>query len=137
MANETPVNSALFMDRAEPLGNSVDGDGRRALHVKGAFKFTGLNIGTKVTTMEVSDSAIKVPAVPYAQRNTISILNLDPTNTLYIGPSTVTAGRTVGTSCGWEVGPNEAFNVDVTDQVDIFAIAPAGKTILIKILEIA
>lgn len=33
MANETPVNSALFMDRAEPLANSDDGSGRRALHV--------------------------------------------------------------------------------------------------------
>ena len=34
MANETPVNSALFMDRSDPIGNSDDGTGRRALHVK-------------------------------------------------------------------------------------------------------
>lgn len=32
-ANETPVIQSLIMDRAEPIGNSDDGYGRRALHV--------------------------------------------------------------------------------------------------------
>jgi len=31
--NETPVIQALVMDRAEPIGNSTDSLGRRALHV--------------------------------------------------------------------------------------------------------
>lgn len=31
---ETPVYASLAMDRSEPLGNSDDGSGRRALHVK-------------------------------------------------------------------------------------------------------
>ena len=34
MANETPVYASLAMDRSEPLGNSEDIQGRRALHVK-------------------------------------------------------------------------------------------------------
>lgn len=34
MVNESEVISTLKMDRAEPLGNSDDGSGRRALHVK-------------------------------------------------------------------------------------------------------
>ena len=34
MVNESEVVSTLKMDRAEPLGNSDDGTGRRALHVK-------------------------------------------------------------------------------------------------------
>lgn len=32
--SEQPVNSALFMDRSRALGNSDDGSGRGALHVK-------------------------------------------------------------------------------------------------------
>lgn len=31
---ETPVYASLAMDRSEPLGNSDDGSGRRALHVR-------------------------------------------------------------------------------------------------------
>jgi hypothetical protein len=31
---ETPVYASLAMDRSEPIGNSDDGTGRRALHVK-------------------------------------------------------------------------------------------------------
>ncbi len=34
MANETPVFAALAMDRSDPIGNSEDIEGRRALHVK-------------------------------------------------------------------------------------------------------
>jgi hypothetical protein len=137
MSDETPVTSVLKMDRAEPLGNSLDDFGRRALHVKGAFRFSGLNIGMRITTMEIGDTATAIPATPFTQRNAIAILNLDPALTLYVGPSSVTEGRTVGTTAGWEVGPSEAFNVDITDGVVVYGIAPAGETILVKILEIA
>jgi len=32
--NETKVHAALAMDRSDALGNSLDNEGRRALHVK-------------------------------------------------------------------------------------------------------
>lgn len=125
------------MDRAEPLGNSEDGTGRRALHVKGNFKLTGLNIGMRTTTMEIGDTPEAIPATAFPFRNAIAVLNLSEADTLYIGDETVTSGRALGTSAGWEVGPNEAFNVDVTDGVTVWGVAPAGKTILVKVLEIA
>lgn len=32
--SEKPVTSPLLMDRSDPVGNSLDAEGRRALHVK-------------------------------------------------------------------------------------------------------
>jgi len=40
---ETPVISTLLMDRSDPLGNSDDGTGRRALHVKLSGSIVGVN----------------------------------------------------------------------------------------------
>ena len=34
MSIETPTTAAIVMDRGIPLGNSLDSDGRRALHTK-------------------------------------------------------------------------------------------------------
>jgi hypothetical protein len=88
--------------------------------------------------MQVTDTATLLPAAALADRNAISIVNLSGADTLYIGEAaTVTADRALGVTAGWEVGPGESFNVDITDDIAIYGVAEAGKTITIKVLEIS
>lgn len=47
---ETQVQSALFMDRSGPLGNSADAFGRRALHTK-----IGNSVSEPIPTYQVND----------------------------------------------------------------------------------
>jgi hypothetical protein len=100
-------------------------------------QFSGLNIAMKITTMEVTDVAGKIPATPLAQRNAIAVTNLDAVETIYVGPSTVTAGRSLGTTAGWEIGPSETFNVDITENIELWAVADTGATVKVKVLELA
>lgn len=97
----------------------------------------GLTVSIKTTTMTVTDVATALPAVPLVNRNAMSVVNLDAAEVLYIGNATVTANRVIGTTAGWEIPAQEGFNLDVTDSIVIYGIAEAGKTILVKILEIA
>lgn len=104
---------------------------------KGTFKFSGLSIGTRITTMDVGDTPVAIPATPYADRNAMSVSNTSQVDTLYIGNVDVTADTEIGTTSGWECGPNENFNCDISDAVVLYAVAPTGKTIRIKVMEIA
>jgi len=97
----------------------------------------GLTNAFRITTMTVPDTATALPATPLTDRVAISVTNLDATEILYIGNSDVTADRALGTTAGWEVGPGESFNVDVTDSIIIYGRAEASQTILIKVLEIS
>jgi hypothetical protein len=78
-----------------------------------------------------------VPPTPLSRRNAIAVSNLDSGKTIYVGQSSVTAGRTIGTTAGWEIGPNETFNLDITENIELYAIAEAGVTVLVKVLELA
>lgn len=98
---------------------------------------SGLANDFVTTTMNVTDIAAPVPASALSSRVALTITNLDGVETLYLGKSTVTADRAIGTTAGWEVGPNESFNVDISDALVLYGIAEAGKTILIKVLEIS
>lgn len=98
---------------------------------------SGLKTNFRITTMIVPDTSVALPAVALVARNAMSITNQDATEILYIGKITVTADSVVGTTSGWETGPGESFNVDVTDAIVLYGIAPAGKTIKVKILEIS
>lgn len=106
--------------------------------VSGTFTPSGLFTAGKITTMNVTDSAIALPSTPLSGRNSLSLTNLSLTDTLYIGFSTgVTANRTIGINAGWEVGPQEGFNLDIQDDIIIYGITETGKTILIKVMELA
>jgi len=55
---ETPVYASLAMDRSEPLGNSDDGSGRRALHVRSlaqlvSEKYDAIYVINPTTTTEI------------------------------------------------------------------------------------
>lgn len=104
----------------------------------GDFTPSGLKTAGRITTMNVTDTVTLLPTTNLTARNSLSITNLSAGDTLYVGFSNlVTADRTLGTNAGWEVGPNEGLNFDITDDIDIYGIAEAGKTVLVKIMELA
>ena len=133
--SKSPPSQAQVQTGTAFSGNKVAADVNVMNDI--GVTFSGLALAMKVTTMHVTDIANQIPATPLAKRNAIAITNLDSVNTIYLGPSTVTTGRTLGTTCGWEVGPNETFNVDITDGIEIYAIADSGVTVLTKVLELA
>lgn len=56
--SEQNVLSSLLMDRSEPLGNSQDNDGRRALHVKNMTQL--ITVPFDAGTVEYPDSITEV-----------------------------------------------------------------------------
>lgn len=97
---------------------------------------SGLHVAGRVTTMSVSTSAVALPATALTNRNAISVTNLSTSQTLFIGfSSSVTADRAIGTNAGWEIGPNEGFNLDIKDNIVIYGIS-AG-SITVKIMELS
>ncbi len=107
------------------------------LDINGEFVFSGLSTAIKISTETISDVASPVPLVSLVGRNSISIQNKSGSEILYVGPSNVEANSIVGGNGGWEIPPSEALNFDIKDTVIVYGIAPAGKTILVKILEMA
>lgn len=97
---------------------------------------SGLRTALRTTTLQISTTAIKLPATPLANRNSISIFNKSETETIYIGQdNTVTADTVAGVTSGWEIPPLGTLNVDITDEVELWGITTG--TFLIKILELA
>lgn len=144
MASE--VIASLVMDRSLPIGNSPGSDQRGRLHVKvdeitgnleGQFSPTGLKVAIKTTTADITDTATTLPLISLTGRNSMVIHNKSVSETLYIGNSDVTADSVLGTTSGHEVLPGETFAIDITDQIVLYGIAPTGKTIRVKITEVA
>lgn len=127
----TAVRTWICQDTGETIDVSVDGA------VEGSFTPSGLKTELKVTTMNVGDTAVAIPATALTDRNAISLHNLDGVNTIYLGGATVTAGQAIGTTAGWELPAGGYFNTDITDDITLYAIADAGQTVKIKVLEIA
>lgn len=131
---ESDRHKRSYRDAGNELTNqSVEIDGA----VEGSFSPSGLRTAFKITTMNVTDTASAMPASPLTDRNALVIHNLDTLETLYLGNSGVTADRTLGTDAGYEIQPGSFFNFDITDDIIIYGIAESGKTIKIKVLEIA
>lgn len=106
--------------------------------VTGEITVSGLRVGGKNTTMNVGDTATALPATAFTGRNSMTIRNLSAVDTLYIGfDNLVTADRVIGTTSGMEVGPDEGLNFDLTDEVVVWGIAETGKTIMVKVTELA
>lgn len=113
--------------------------GETAVRVTGQFDVTpaGLRLHFRTTTMMITDVETALPATPLGSRNAMTITNLSTTDTLYIGESGVTADRVLGTTAGEEVGPNSGFNVDITNEIILYGICETGKSILVKVTELA
>lgn len=134
---KSPPSAALPATGTAFTGNKVAQDVNVLNGISGSFTQSGLRTNFKVTTMNLIDTALPFPATPLTARNAMSVINLDPAETFYVGGPTVTADNSIGTVAGWPVGPGESFNLDITDAIVLYGIAPAGKTILIKIMELA
>jgi len=105
--------------------------------ITGTFTFSGLSTEVKVTTLDVPDTEVALPATALSGRNSLSILNTDGVETLYIGPTGLTADNIAGTTSGDEIGPGNKFAIDITDSITLYARAEAGKTIRVKVSEYA
>lgn len=104
--------------------------------IQGEFSPSGLKVAIFVTTMDVTDTAIALPVSPLAGRNSMVIQNKSP-DILYVGPATVTADNVIGTTSGHEIGPSETFAIDITDDIILYGRAETGKTIRVKVTEVA
>jgi hypothetical protein len=104
--------------------------------VSGTFSPTGLTKGLLVTTMTITDVATKIPLSALLERNAVSIQNKGA-EILYLGNSNVTADSVEGTTSGWEIYAGSYMGFDITDAIDIYGICETGKSVLIKILELA
>ena len=103
----------------------------------GTFTPSGLQNDWIITTLDVGDTETVLPAIPLTDRNTMIITNTSAGDTLYIGPTGVTADNLVGTTSGYEIPPGGQFSIDVTDSIPIYGIAAAGITIRVKIMEVS
>lgn len=83
---ETTVTSVLKMDRADPIGNSDDGTGRRALHVKSlsqlvSEKFDSIyaaypNTTTEVYTYKLSGATVATVTVLYVDATKAQLVSV-------------------------------------------------------------
>ncbi|MGV8130852.1 MAG: hypothetical protein ACP5N7_02000 [Candidatus Pacearchaeota archaeon] len=104
----------------------------------GDFSQSGLKNDLQTTCFLVTDIETPIPPTALIDRNTILFRNHSLTNTVYIGPSGVTADRNVGsTTSGYEVDPNSTFSIDVKANPTtlMYAICETGKTAICKTLE--
>jgi len=83
----------------------------------------------RATAVSVGTIATKLPATPLSGREVLSIYN-NSANIIYIGHSavTVSTGRPIQASGG-------AIDLDVTDDLDVYAISTASSDV--RILELA
>lgn len=120
-----------FILNSQPLKFNNSGE----LLIAGSFSssFSGLKIRMKITNTTITDVASMLPSLSLTARNSIIIENKGA-DSIFLGESDVTAS---GVKEGWELLPTAFFSTDVTDAIAIYAIAPAGKTVNIKIMELA
>ena len=109
-----------------------------ALAVTGEFTPSGLHIAFKVTTLDVtSAAALPLPAVALVGRNSLVVHNKSTLDILYVGPASLTADNVIGITSGHEVNPGETFAIDIQDDIILYGRAETGKTIRVKVTEIA
>jgi hypothetical protein len=100
----------------------------------GNVSFSGLRIRFKITNLTITDVATAIPATALANRNSIIVQNRSQIDSFFLGESDVSNS---GAFEGWEVDATSFFATDVTENIVLYAIAPVGKTIDIKIMELA
>lgn len=108
------------------------------LSVSGEFTPSGLRTAGRNTTRLIIDSVAAIPLIPLVDRNSLTVTNLDPVETIYVGFDTsVTADSVVGTTSGFRLQPGESFSIDITDEVEIYGICETGKSAKVIITELA
>jgi hypothetical protein len=116
---------------------TVDGDvGLNAVIiggvVSGNFQATGLSTGFRTLKMIVGDIPTKVPPIPLANRNGISVRVIG-TEDVYFGTSNVTINN------GYPKKQYEEMILDVRDNsaVELYAVCAPGTSCEVRVMEIA
>lgn len=129
--SETPVISPLLMDRSEPLGNSLDQTGRRALHTVvqgGVLNIQGVSIQGRIQQLALVTTAwTAAPLVPLANRNSLIVQNISNHTILwnYTDNPAVTIGFRI---------PAGGFReILITDEVNVYLrAATTAVTVLVE-----
>lgn len=88
------------------------------------------NVGWKVTAVGVTNTAAELGATPQAGRKKMLIQNLSSVS-VYVGPA-----NTVTTANGFEIPKDSAFEFELGENLDIWAIAATAGPHNIRYLEI-
>lgn len=122
----------------------LDNDGEVAVNVSisgGQVESApvGLSTDFKVTTFLVTDVQTKLPPTVLTDRNFMVVINKDELETIYVGKTGVVAGDAIGTTAGMDVPAGETFNIAIKGnvEVELYAITEAGKTALVKVVEVS
>lgn len=108
-------------------------DGTNTFPVTGSFTPSGLTTALLVTNTTVGNTAAKLPLSPLTDRNSLIIENRDALNSIFIGNADVTAA---GATQGWEIQPASYYALDITDSIEIYAVASVA-SVSVKVLELA
>lgn len=124
MATEDKVTSPLYMDRSEPLGNSLDDAGRRALHVKpqgGATSLKGYTVGRITYQLLTHTAWTAAPVVPLPGRRSLLLQNNTQNHTVlwnYTNDPAVTVG--------YEIEPGGIKEVSVESSLTVYLRLKGG-----------
>ena len=83
-----------------------------------------MDFGVKQTIVAVDTSATPLPATPLKGRKSMIIKNLDSTDILYIGSSTVTADA--ASTGGFPLSPAQTFQIDLGENTIIYGISTSS-----------
>jgi len=131
--SEKPVTSPLLMDRSDPIGNSIDDSGRRALHarVSGSVAVKGLSTAGRVSVVTVNSAAwVALPSVPLVGRNSILIQNQGSRELFLNYSNTAPAGS------GIIVASGAAKEALIADTVMVYGRVASG-TLTVAVEELA
>jgi hypothetical protein len=135
MSEERSVTSAMFMDRSEPLGNSIDEHGRRALHalVSGQVTIKGVNTAAKITKQTVTTSGWQaLPASPLAGRNTVLVQNQSASDSVLLNYD---AGAP--SDEGIIIGVGAAKEVMISESLTLYGRSVGSGPAIVMIEELA
>lgn len=112
----------------------IANDSSEPVITSGEVTFSGLSTALKITNTSVTDTTAKLPLVALTDRNSLIVENRSATDPIYIGNSDVTS---TGATEGWIIEAGSFFTIDIRNSIELFAVADAGKTVTIKIMEMA
>ena len=117
----------------------VDELGHLVTNASGEFSSSGLKKAIRTCKITITDEATKIPVTPLTDRNTISVRVMG-TAWVYFGKATVSVeGDVDGEDAGYPKMQFEEMSVDIKDNpaVEMYAICEAGKSCVVRVIELA
>lgn len=96
----------------------------------GTFTPSGLRTACRAIALTITSVAVKVPLSSLTDRNGVSV-RVWGANIVYFGDSTVSSTQ------GYPKLFREEVMIDITDDVDLWAVCAAGETSELRIFEVA